>query len=427
MLYSALTFVFEVFDSALAATFFLKFNGYKIREKLNFLSLIPVLIVITEFFGNRFDIFAIAVSILISFVFMKVFNFNRKTGLRCLWSVILFYGTLMLADSIVYTVFQTFMNINIVDLAERTDVYAAVCIISKSILLVTVKIYTYLGRRFESKYMSRHILILLGTSIFDIMLIVIIMQITTMELSTVYALVMVGLFVSGLTHYYMYAELSGKARLELEYELLKQKKDLNERIYSEKKKQFERIAQVSHDIRNHLMHIAFHIKNEKYSKAKNYIEKIVSRLDILPGSMILTNDNLNFIINSKIEEAKRRGIRVTAQIEDIKDCVIEDYDLCSLLGNILDNAMESAENELVKHIMIEIYNLSGYQVYFIKNRIEKSVLTHNMALITNKKDKENHGYGMKQIQTIIDNYQGYIDIYEQGKFFNVKVLIPREI
>jgi len=143
--------------------------------------------------------------------------------------------------------------------------------------------------------------------------------------------------------------------------------------------------------------------------------------------MSLANDTLNFIINYKANEAKRRGISVTAHIEDIQDCVVDEFDLCSLLGNILDNAIESTENEIEKRIIIEIYNFSGYQIYSVKNRVENSVLDHNAELSSNKKDKKRHGHGMKQIQNIISNYQGHIDIYEQEKYFNVKVFIPRGI
>lgn len=427
MLYAILTFLFKVFDSVLLTTFLLRFNGYKLKEKLAFFSLIPVSIIITEFFGDWFDILVVVVSILVSFIFMMAMNFNKTTKMRCLWSAVLFYGTLMIVNSIVYNVFQALMNIEIMYLVERTDIYVAVCTISKSILLLTIKTYIYLGKRLESKNASMNILNLFYTSLFNIVLIISIMRITTVELSFALTLVMVGLFVSGLIQYYMYAKLSGKARLELDYELLKQKNDSDKRLYKEKKEQFEDVARVNHDIKNHLMYIVYNIKNAKYEKAENYIEKIVKQLDILPGSMILTNDNLNFIINIKMDEAKRRGISMTAQIEDIQDCVIEDYDLCSLLGNILDNAIESAEKEKEKHIMIEIYNFSGYQIYSIKNRVDKPVLANNVTLSSSKKDKENHGYGMKQIQNIVNNYQGHIDIYEQGKYFNVKVLIPREI
>ena len=427
MFYFILTFIFKVFDSALATAFLLKFNGYKIKEKPAFWSLCPVLIIITEIFSNWFDIFAIVVSILISFIFMIALSFNRTTKLRCLWSSVLFYGTLMLVNSIVYNVFQTLMNVKIMHLVERTDVYVAICIISKSFLLLTIITYIYIKERLEYKSNSVNILNLLFTSIFNILIIMIIMKITTVDLSFSLTLMMVGLFVGELIHFYMYAKLSGKARIELDYELLKQKTDSDKRLYREKKEQLENAKRMNHDIKNHLMYIAYYIKTTKYDKSINYIERIVKQLDTQPVNMILDNDTLNFIINYKISEARKLEISVTAQIENIQECIVEDFDLCSLLGNILDNAIESSVKEEEKHIVIEIYNISGYQAYSIKNKVEKSVLTQNTTLSSSKKDSENHGYGMKQIQDIINKYQGHIDIYEKGKYFNVKVLIPRKI
>lgn len=427
MLYNILTFLFIVFDSVLLTTFLLRFNGYKIKDKLPFLSLIPILIIITEFFSDWFDIIVVVLCIFASFVLMMVMNFNRTTRARCLWSTFLFYGTLMIVNSIVYNAFQAFMDIKIMHLVERMDVYAAICILAKIVLSFTCAIYIYLSDRLEKKNENVNIMNLFYTSLFNIVLIIIIMRMTTVEMSVAFSLVMVSLFVSEFIQYYMYAKLSGKARLELDYVLLKQKNDFDKNLYIEKKKKFEDVVRVSHDMQNHLMYIAYNIKNAKYEKAERYIEKIVKQLDDLPGSIILTNDNLNFIINSKIGEAKRRGISISARVEDVENCAIEDYDLCSLLGNILDNAMESAEKEIEKHIVIEIYNLSGYQVYSIKNRVEKSVLADNVALSSSKKDRENHGYGMKQIRNIVNHYQGHIDIYEQKQYFNVKVLIPRNL
>lgn len=427
MIYSILTFAFKFFDFMLAIIFLLNFNGYKIKEKPVFLSMLPVLIIITEVFSNWFDVLAIVACILISFIFMMALNFNRTSKMRCLWSSILFYGTLLLVNSIVYSVFQSFMNVEIMNLVERFDIYVAICIISKSLLLLTIIAYTYIMERLEYKKESMNILNLLFTSLFNIMLTIIVMQITTVELSFPLTLVMVGLFLNGVIHYYMYAKLSGKARIELEYKLLKQKNDLDKRLYKEKKKQFEDVARKNHDIKNHLMLIAYNVKTIKYEKAVNYIESIVKQLNIQPDGMFLTNNTLNFIINYKIDEAKKRGINITARIEDVQDCVVKDFDLCSLLGNILDNAIESAEKEIQKHIMIEIYNFSGYQAYTVKNRVEKPVLPQNAFLASSKKDKKNHGYGMKQIRDIINSYQGHIDIYEQEKYFIVKVLIPKGI
>lgn len=427
MLYDILEVVFAMFDSVLATIFLLKFNGYNIKEKLVFLSLAPVLVIVMMLNNSSFDIISIAISILISFIFMVASSFNRTTKLRCFWSGVLFYRMLMLSNSIANGVFQTLMNIRIVALMERTEVYVTICIISKSILLVTVKTYTYMKKRLEPKRECANILNLLSTSLFNILLFVIMMQIRNIESSFAITLMMVGLFVSGLIHYYMYAKLSSKARLELEYELLKQKNDSEKRLYENRKEAFENVTRINHDIKNHLMYVAYNIRILKYEKAVCYIESIVKQLNEQSGDMVLSNDTLNFIINYKTDEAKRSGISVTAHIEDVQDCIVEDFDLCSLLGNILDNAIEGEKSEIEKHILIEIYNFSGYQVYSVKNRVDSSVLEHNRELSSNKRDKKRHGYGMKQILDIINNYQGHVDIYEQDKYFNVKVLIPREI
>jgi len=426
MLYSVLTFIFKVFDSALATIFLLSFNGYKIKEKPVFLGLLPILIVITEFFANWFDIVAIMVSILTSFIFMRILNFKRTTRIRYLWSSVLFYETLMLVNSIVYNIFRIFMNTKIIDLGERTDVYIAVCIISKSILLLITGTYIYIRKRLEYKIENKNILNLLFTALFNIVLIVIQMQVTTFESDFVFTLVMIELFISRLIHYYMYAKLSAKNQLELEYKLLKQKNNSEKQLYMERKEQFEDIARINHDIKNHLMYVGYHIKTLKYEKALDYIESIDRQTNMQSGGIFLSNDALNFIINHKIDEARKRGINVTVHMEDVQDCAVVDFDLSSFLGNILDNAIESAENEMEKHIQIEIYNFSGYQIYSIKNKIGKSVLAQNTKLYSNKKDKKRHGYGMKQIQNVINSYQGHIDIYEKDGYFNVNVLIPRE-
>lgn len=285
MLYSIVTAAFGVFDSVLSTIFFLKFNGYKVRDKLFFLSLIPVFVIIMEFLSNLFDIFVTSVSILISFHFMRAINFNRKTRLRCLWSVILFYGIFMLVNLIVYNVFQIFIDIKIIDMMEQTNVNVAVCIISKSILLLTIKMYIYLSERLECKNKDRHIFILFYTSLFDLVLIIIIMQIRTIERSTVFTLLIVALFISRLTYYYMYAKLCRMATLERDCELLKQKKDFNERMYEERYQQFENVARINHDIQNHLMYVAYNIKKKEYNKARDYIEKIVNKRDVLLESI----------------------------------------------------------------------------------------------------------------------------------------------
>ena len=140
----------------------------------------------------------------------------------------------------------------------------------------------------------------------------------------------------------------------------------------------------------------------------------------------ISNNMLNYIINLKAAQSRESNIKFLGNIEDITDLPMEDFDLCSLLGNIFDNAIESSRNEKIqnRYIITEIYSLSGYKIFEIRNKICQSVLDNNRPLLSNKLDKTQHGYGMQQIFSIVQKYNGHIDIYEQHNFFIVKVMIP---
>lgn len=147
---------------------------------------------------------------------------------------------------------------------------------------------------------------------------------------------------------------------------------------------------------------------------------------IMNNDLGIFNCILDIILIHKIDKAKKNGIYVTAQIEDIKDCILDDFDLSTLLGNIFDNAIEASKRQEQKVINIQIYNLSGYQIFHIKNKMDCSVLDNNPDLLSTKRDKKTYGLGIKQIHNIAKKYRGLIDIYEKDKYFNVKVLIPRK-
>lgn len=74
---------------------------------------------------------------------------------------------------------------------------------------------------------------------------------------------------------------------------------------------------------------------------------------------------------------------------------------------------------------MDIYNFSGYEIFEVKNKISSSILDKNRMLTSSKSNKILHGYGLKQIRTIIEKYYGHLDIYERNNYFILKVMIPR--
>ncbi|MDW2798309.1 GHKL domain-containing protein [Clostridium boliviensis] len=239
-----------------------------------------------------------------------------------------------------------------------------------------------------------------------------------------FILVVIGLVTSQFIYYYMYFNLKNKKCIKNFNYLLMQMNQHDQQFLEDNKRQADKIARIKHDIKNHLTYIAFNIENQNYEVAKKYISELINNTDLNNNFIKLTDNSLNFIINHKLSQAHKKNIKIYAQIEDLKEPYIEEFDLCILLCNILDNAIEAVERQKEKQIHIEIYKQAGYQTYFIKNTIETSILGVNSNLRTTKNKKKDHGYGIPQINDIIKKYDGYIDIYEMEKYFCIKVLIP---
>lgn len=213
---------------------------------------------------------------------------------------------------------------------------------------------------------------------------------------------------------------------KLKYEML-QEQYKRERDQSEEIQMLhEKTRRLKHDMKNHILVATSYLNEGEYSEAKNYLSLILDQLNQTYTYIETGNSVLNYIINTKLEYAKHKGIAVKAEIENIPFNRMGSLDFSSLLGNILDNAIEASEISLRKEIHVSILRKRAYDTILVKNKIERSVLKANPQLVSSKKSDGKHGYGIKQIKSIIKKYDGMIDFYEQEGMFCVYVMILSE-
>lgn len=129
---------------------------------------------------------------------------------------------------------------------------------------------------------------------------------------------------------------------------------------------------------------------------------------------------MNAILNSKLSIAKSKGIEVLCSSSSNIDGINE-YDLCNLIGNMLDNAIEAATK--TKNAIVEVSIISDKHRLMIKvsNSIDKSVLNNNPTLKTSKSCPAFHGFGTRSIKSIAEKYGGNADFYEEGLTFICRV------
>lgn len=221
-----------------------------------------------------------------------------------------------------------------------------------------------------------------------------------------------------------YIKALGKSmKYEQKYKLLKEE-------YKEQKSQSEEIQnlhdrtrRLKHDMKNHILVITSYLNSNEYDKAKEYLSVILDNLNKIYTYIETGNSVLNYIVNTKLQYAKENGIQVKAEIENIQFKIMGSVDFSSLLSNLLDNAIEASLLSLNKELYVGVLKKRGYDTILIKNTIDESVLDKNPNLISSKTSKEKHGYGIKQIKSIIEKYDGMIDFYEEAGRFCVYIMV----
>ncbi len=217
-------------------------------------------------------------------------------------------------------------------------------------------------------------------------------------------------------------------KLELEYKC----RELEQEYTHEKTQRddilsiHENARKLKHDMKNHIMVITAYLQENDVDHAKEYLSKIIDKLNGMYTYIETGNSLMSHVLNQKLETAHKRGIHVKAQIENLSFEQMESVDFVSMLTNLMDNAIEGAESGEGREssIYVCIERRRGYETVLVKNSISKSVLETNPKFESTKPEGNNHGYGIRQIRQIAKKYDGLCRFFEEDGMFCAAVMIP---
>lgn len=212
--------------------------------------------------------------------------------------------------------------------------------------------------------------------------------------------------------------------LQLEKKLSEMESDyqIQQQMSEEIKRIQEQIRLLKHDMKNHTMVILSYLEENQIEEAKRYAGEILNKLNRMYTYVNVGNELLSYIINHKLSEAKEQGLEIKAEIENLSFDYMASVDFSALLNNILDNAIRGALSSREKKLEVQIYRQKGMDIVTVKNSINESVLDKNPELVSTKQEA-GHGYGMKQIRSIVEKYDGMMDVYEKNALFIVSVML----
>jgi len=187
-------------------------------------------------------------------------------------------------------------------------------------------------------------------------------------------------------------------RIRQEQIFLKEEAKLRDRHYDEMKKQYDIFRRIKHDYFSHINTLDVLRERGQTEEMNRYIGEIKNEFDGLKTVTYCADPILDALIFSKAETAKNLDIRTDIKIDKFDKGIISEYELTSLVSNMLQNAIEGAEQyEGEKFIEMRVFVKAGFFVVSVKN----SANPPENEFSTVKKDKENHGLGIKIIVFLI--------------------------
>lgn len=210
------------------------------------------------------------------------------------------------------------------------------------------------------------------------------------------------------------------------YKLIEKQLELQLNHYNKLAENREVLSEVIHDFKNHLNCIYNLYKYEKKNDLGNYIENLISITD--PEKVIDTgNPVIDAVLSEKLDMADKMGIKFRHELNLPSNVEIEYTDLCIVLGNSLDNAIEACkrinDNMLNKEIRLSMNHRDSYMIIVITNTCDQLPIKGEKFYRSSKSSPELHGIGLQSIERTVKKYNGNMVVKCERNIFELEIVM----
>lgn len=208
-------------------------------------------------------------------------------------------------------------------------------------------------------------------------------------------------------------------------DLLEQKNRLLEKRLEKIYMLYRENQYLSHDLKNHVNLLYQLMKHGEYEKAAEYLEKLREPVTEMEEMDVSGNRIIDLILSDKKSTAKEKNIKMILDIDQIGILPFPEQEICVILSNLLDNAIEACEyvEDMEKWIRMAIKRDGNILLLCLENSFQGEIVLKNGKIMTNKKEIKRHGIGIESVKYVIDKYQGDIRQEIKGNIFCCSVIL----
>lgn len=192
------------------------------------------------------------------------------------------------------------------------------------------------------------------------------------------------------------------------------------------KDNLELVRKIRHDLKNQYTYMLALIRGGEYAKVEAMLEEMSSVPALTSGNMIdCGNFDISAILSMENSKAKTNGIELQCSVAVPKDLSLSNSDLCSVLSNLIDNAIEANVRYNVKDPIVVRVNCAQNFIYInVLNRLGDNADEKNVLLLkTSKENRGDHGLGTGIVKRIAENNGGSARFSVENGTFQAEVLL----
>ena len=181
----------------------------------------------------------------------------------------------------------------------------------------------------------------------------------------------------------------------------------------------------AHEFDNQLAAIKGMLEQGNIKELEEYVNLLEEKKPIEQATIDTKHVIVNAILNTKCEEMQSKDILFVSKINDLSELTIRDDDLVVLLSNLLNNAIEACEQAKEKVVKMKFVIEDSQIILSVKNSIAELPTQVDGKIVTSKTDHpEEHGIGLKNVEEVVEKYNGGYVIDFDNELFSISMMIP---
>lgn len=238
------------------------------------------------------------------------------------------------------------------------------------------------------------------------------------------------IFLINIIVFNLYIRLSENLELKRKNSIYETEFDLLDTHMKEKEETMLEFQRKRHDLKHQMIGLLNLLQDKEYDQLEECIKELAD-LKSLKGLKIANTDNsiVDAFVNYKYETAKKNNIEFRVKLDIPTQIPFANGDLCIILGNAIDNALEANMRGNVDkpYVDLKVKYDGDNLIIIVENSFDGDIIQNKKGEhITRKTDKENHGIGISSMQNILNKYNGYYDVTVQDNIYCLKILLHNE-